>query len=1156
MNTKQIWMGDTTLINSTPEVQGNFKSIDGERYYCISHYDQMTDFFMTIVSQSDHWMFISSNGSLTAGRKDRDNALFPYYTDDKIHDYAGITGSKCQFLVQKDNRVNLWRPFNRDLDGIYETERNIYKSVYSNKLIFEEINHDLGLLFSYGWYNSDQYGFVRKSYLRNISDEQVSVSLMDGVANLLPSGTGYDFQNEYSNLLDGYKKNELLQPANLGLIMLSAIPVDKAEPSESLRANTVWGAGLENATIQLSDTQWQAFALGHEVRTETDVKGKRGAYYQSATLSLAPGADKHWLLVAEVNQNASAVADLNTEIQNNSHIIADVEADIQRGTQRLRALVASADGLQTTSEELSASRHFSNTLYNIMRGGIYLDNYQIDRDDFAGFFHQANISLSGCYQEWLAELPQSFSHKTLIAHCQSTENYDVMRLGYEYLPLTFSRRHGDPSRLWNQFSIITKNEDGSPVSDYQGNWRDIFQNWEALSLSFPDFIENIICKFLNASTADGYNPYRIMKNGIDWEHPDPDDPWAYIGYWGDHQIIYLQKLLELSDHYHPGKIEQFMAEDIFAYANVPYRLKTYAETVIDPQNTIDFDDALHNQIMAAAKTEGSDAKLIKDAEGRVFRVNFCEKVLLTLLTKMSNFIPDAGIWMNTQRPEWNDANNALVGNGVSVVTLCYVRRFIKFWIEQLKAMSSEQFNLSEEVLDFLQQTHLVFVKHAGKIAHGVTPEQRKLVIDGLGTIATDYRENIYNNGFSGARKTLEKSELLNFLRMILPCVDASIRANRREDGLYHAYNLVAFSESEVNIRYLYEMLEGQVAVLSSGLLTGTESLDVLNALKSSRLFRENQYSYLLYPDRELARFNEKNNIPTEAVEGSELMQKLLTDKLNTIVRSDSQGQYHFSAEFHNADYLAEALDALDKEAFGALVESEREQILAVYEDMFDHQSFTGRSGTFYAYEGLGSIYWHMVSKLLLAVNESFYTACEDGSDNSILAQIKAHYYEIKAGIGLFKSPALYGAFPTDAYSHTVRDGGVKQPGMTGQVKEDIISRLGELGLFIRQGEIQFDMRLINQNEFLEEAVAVEFVDVQGNANVIQLQQGQLAFNLCQVPIIFSLANQWQISVHKTAGDVIELSGNKVPADLCRSLFERKGEIKQINVAVSLAWQGS
>ncbi|HEY9114106.1 MAG TPA: hypothetical protein VIN10_05360, partial [Bacteroidales bacterium] len=80
---------------------------------------------------------------------------------------------------------------------------------------------------------------------------------------------------------------------------------------------------------------------------------------------------------------------------------------------------------------------------------------------------------------------------------------------------------------------------------------------------------NIISKFVNASTADGYNPYRIMRNGIDWESPDPDDPWSYIGYWGDHQIIYLQKLLELSNDYHPGKLDEFLTKEIFAYANIP-----------------------------------------------------------------------------------------------------------------------------------------------------------------------------------------------------------------------------------------------------------------------------------------------------------------------------------------------------------------------------------------------------------------------------------------------------------------------------------------------------------------------------------------------------------------------------------------------------------
>ena len=124
---------------------------------------------------------------------------------------------------------------------------------------------------------------------------------------------------------------------------------------------------------------------------------------------------------------------------------------------------------------------------------------------------------------------------------QAQDDPDCLeRLYREYLPLTFSRRHGDPSRPWNQFSIETRHARRLQDSKYQGNWRDIFQNWEALGLSFPEFLESMVFKFVNASTADGYNPYRITHDGIDWEVHDPDDPWSNIGYWGDHQIIYLE----------------------------------------------------------------------------------------------------------------------------------------------------------------------------------------------------------------------------------------------------------------------------------------------------------------------------------------------------------------------------------------------------------------------------------------------------------------------------------------------------------------------------------------------------------------------------------------------------------------------------------------
>ena len=155
----------------------------------------------------------------------------------------------------------------------------------------------------------------------------------------------------------------------------------------------------------------------------------------------------------------------------------------------------------------------------------------------------------------------------------------------------------------------SKKQDGSLQLGYEGNWRDIFQNWEALAYSYPEYVESMICTFLNATTVDGYNPYRITRQGIDWEIPEPHNPWANIGYWSDHQIIYLQKLMEISAKVHPGKLQAFLSRPMFSYANVPYRIKPYADLQRDPYNTIDFNWELEREIETRVQEHGTDGKL-------------------------------------------------------------------------------------------------------------------------------------------------------------------------------------------------------------------------------------------------------------------------------------------------------------------------------------------------------------------------------------------------------------------------------------------------------------------------------------------------------------------------------------------------------------------
>ena len=140
---KTINIGPHSAQLSDLNVKGEQMKIDGESFYKISNVNGMRPFFMSIVSHSNHWMFISSTGALSAGRKDSDAALFPYYTDDKITDSFETTGSKSIFLVEKNGQTFLWEPFSLRQASLYKISQNLYKNAFGNKVIFEEINHDL-----------------------------------------------------------------------------------------------------------------------------------------------------------------------------------------------------------------------------------------------------------------------------------------------------------------------------------------------------------------------------------------------------------------------------------------------------------------------------------------------------------------------------------------------------------------------------------------------------------------------------------------------------------------------------------------------------------------------------------------------------------------------------------------------------------------------------------------------------------------------------------------------------------------------------------------------------------------------------------------------------------------------------------------------------
>ena len=1144
----QLFLGGTALSLEDKQVSGSSCILDGEDFYKIENVDRMDPFFMTIVSSSDHWLFISSNGGLSAGRKNAENALFPYYSDDKITQSADRVGSKTIIRLNQGDKTFVWEPFSLSVPGHYNIERNLYKNKFGSRIIFEETNRDLKICFRYSWQFSEKYGFIKKSELVNLSKESQDIEILDGIQSIMPYGVSSMLQGVRSNLVDGYKRNVLDAASKLGVYSLSAMIVDRAEPSEALQASTAWSLGVEVKNVLLSATQLNAFKSGGELHTEEDVKGRTGCYFIESQINLPVGAESSWYLLAEINQDRAAVNDLAEAIQGDSTVLlADLTADIEATAVELEKLIGKSDGLQATADEMCTGRHVSNVLYNIMRGGIFDEDYEVEVNDFLDYLKEINVRVHQAHAGAF-ESGKVSSYQELIAKARQIADDDLVRISYEYLPLTFSRRHGDPSRPWNAFNIDLKKPDGTKKRSYEGNWRDIFQNWEALAYSYPQYTLGMIFKFLNATTIDGYNPYRITRSGIDWELIEPDDPWSYIGYWGDHQIIYLQKLIECAIRHDQGSFDDWMNERVFVYANVPYDIKSYADIVKDPQDTIDFNQEKQELIESRVAEIGADGKFAMVGDSLV-RASFMEKILVTLLAKMSNFVPEAGIWLNTQRPEWNDANNALVGNGVSMVTLYYMRRFCDFLKETLKSSSAQDFSVHAEVAELFTSIRAVLSGSEELLSTGISDADRKIFVDQLGKAGEAYRTSAYA-GFSGESNSISVDDMLSFLDAALKFIDQSIRVNKRSDGLYHAYNLLEFDGEDLKIDYLYEMLEGQVAVLSSGLLSGQESLDVLDALKASAMFRPDQYSYFLYPNRDIAHFLNKNKIPADYVAGSKLFTALKDAGNNHLVTFDAKGSCYFNGNIHNAGDVISRLDDLTDHL--ELVKAERSVVLDLFEEMFDHKSYTGRSGTFFAFEGLGSIYWHMVSKLLVAAQESIYRNADVLSEEE-KGKLIQHYYEIRAGIGINKNPSLYGAFPTDPYSHTPYHKGAQQPGMTGQVKEDVLNRWAELGVVVNEGKIAFEPIFLNTSEFFSESSTFRYFRLDGSKASLDVTADQLAFTYCQVPVIYENGGgAARLEVEMTDGSLVTIDSNQLPAELSAKLFNRTSEVFKIKLISSFA----
>ena len=1045
--------------SGTIAMRGGFVDADGDSWYRIEGHDAQAPFFVALASDSDLWAFVSTAGSLAAGRRDAEGAFLPYETVDKIHLRWEHTGPRTWIrILFRDAPAQLWQPFAPRPEG-GAGARSVWKNLSGTRLRLCEQHPSGRLVFEYEWSTAAELGLVRSVRLR-APHGPVAVQVLDGVLNLVPPGVSVAQSATLSNLTTAYKWNEAAAGGRAGLFTLYAKLWDRAQPKESFEALVAWHAGLASAEgpagLPVARTLLSAHQVGEFCRTgqvveETLTRGRAGAFLVHFEAQI-DGAGLEWHQVIDSPLSQVQAFELCQRLQAGGGTPGEIRAAVARNLAGLDELLARADAFQHSADPMAAAHHRANVLFNIMRGGVFADGTRFDRDELLAFLRRRNRSLAQALGGAIAAWPQKVERAFALEQAHALGGPRAERLVLGYLPLTFSRRHGDPSRPWNRFSIGVRDPAGQRVIGYEGNWRDIFQNWEALIPSQPEYLGSMLEAFLGAMTPDGYNPYRIGHDGIDWEVIAADDPWSYIGYWGDHQVIYLLKFLEAAQAREPALLAALWDHALYSFADVPYRLKPHAQQTAQPKATVSFDDAAHHRALERALRIGADGLMVCDEHDQPVLATLAEKLAIIVLAKAGSLVPGGGLWLHTQRPEWNDANNALVGNGLSVVTLAYLRRFVLF-IEALPA-ADRPFALSEATLNALQQFNAL-LRATPPAATVRDAHARRAFLDEAGALLDTWRTQAYRGAVGRTPARAPAGLLPGLARELLPLIDATLDACRRDDGLFHSYNLVDLSGATAQVLPLYPMLEGQVALLSCGFLSLGEAVALLDALFAGALFDPQRHSFTLYPDRDLPRFFERNRLDAAAL-ALPVVQGLLAAGRTDLLQRQSDGTVRFAPGLSNRG---------DVEAAGADLGSALAPLADAYDRVLAHREFTGRSGTMFGYEGLGCIYWHMVAKLLLAVQERVFEAADQAAPE--LGALKAHYRKVRDGLGYRKDAAAYGAFPADPYSHTAGEGGAQQPGMTGQVKEEILTRWGELGLRVRQGRIGFDPVLLDEAELPE-----------------------------------------------------------------------------------------
>ncbi|MGL4624167.1 MAG: cellobiose phosphorylase [Culicoidibacterales bacterium] len=664
------------------------------------------------------WAFYANRGqAITSfGLENKDRAILDFQPANLGYQYTHINGFRT-FVKVNGECYEAFSPYNQCDD--YQREMQIKRNEVT--IIEKNMTRQLQVEVTYYALPEENFGaLVREVRIVNLANTPQTLEILDGLAMLLPTGVSHEAYKTMANLMRSW---------------MDVTGVETKIPLFKVRAST-----SDEAEVSLSDefagNFYMSMSQGETVPTIVDPSV---IFAQDTTLTIPHRFQQEGIasLVrcpqATVNKVPCGFSVLETTITAHETVM-------------LTTMIGYTNDIRTIRERQQVFQNEAYFAKKRQRGTTIIDELV------------QPVATKSAYPIFDAYAKQNYLDNLLrggepmvFGSGDAAKVYHV-----------FSRKHGDPERDYNFFSLAPEY-----YSQGNGNFRDVNQNRRNDVLFKPEVAAYNVKNFYDLMQLDGYNPLGVLGSTFTLKSPEqvaalvktcfvdgheymsellsrkftpgkiinlaaqqqislalPEaDVLAKIlmasnqhfeasfgeGYWVDHWTYNLD-LVENFCAIYPDRQEQFLFEENeYQFYESPATVATRAEKyVLTPKGTVRQYGALiekDSEKIARLQLDPQGANWVRKeyGQGDVYQTTLIEKLLNLATMKFLNLDPiGVGIQMEANKPGWNDAMNGLPGLfGSGVSESVELLRLLQFIHKKLAVATKTEFGLLQEFADLL-----------------------------------------------------------------------------------------------------------------------------------------------------------------------------------------------------------------------------------------------------------------------------------------------------------------------------------------------------------------------------------------------------------------------------------------------------------------------